>query len=269
MLKNHGISAHQKALLVSRTLLATYNMQYLEVTPHPTLSNYVDAYWTAGGSSTQHSIEKILPDGCVDIIFNLGDDCYTDNGTFLMKSEKTYLVGTMTKYKETEMDDKTKLLGVRFKPGGVSAFFKFVSLSEITNQTIELGKSLGLDLRKLIKSPFERLNQELARNLNKPNHYLLMQIQTIKKSKGQIKIQELASIHCTTVRQLERNFREHLGVTPKEFANLVRYQNAMKAIEQRKSNESILSIAFDYGYYDHSHLTNDFRRYIGCAPTFI
>jgi AraC-like DNA-binding protein len=185
-----------------------------------------------------------------------------------MKSEKTYLVGTMTKYKETDMDNNTKLLGVRFKPGAVSAFFKFGSLSEITNQTIELGKYLCLDLGKLIKSPFELLNQELVRNLNKPNLYLLTQIQTIKKSKGQITIPALASIHCTTVRQLERNFKEHLGITPKEFVNLVRYQNAMKAIEQRKPDESILSIAFDFGYYDHSHLTNDFKRYIGCAPTF-
>lgn len=243
-------------------------MQYLEVIPHPTLSNYVDAYWTASGNSTQHNIEKILPDGCVDIIFNLGNDCYTDNGTFVMKSEKAYLVGTMTKYKETEMDNNTKLLGVRFKAGAVSAFFKFVSLSEIANQTIELGK-LCFDLRKLIKSPFEVLNQKLVKNLNKPNHSLLNQIETIKKLKGQIKIEELASLHFTTVRQLERNFKEHLGITPKEFVNLVRYQNAMKAIEQRKPNESILSIAFDFGYYDHSHLTNDFKQYIGCAPTFI
>ncbi|MES1219381.1 MAG: helix-turn-helix transcriptional regulator [Bacteroidota bacterium] len=244
-------------------------MQYAEVTPHPSLSNYVDAYWTATGSSAQHSIEKILPDACVDIIFNLGDDCLTDNGAFLMKSEKTYLVGTMTTYKETEMDNNTRLLGVRFKPGAVSAFFKFASLNEITNQTIEPGELLRIDLRKLIKSPFELLNQQLSRNLNRPNLHLLTQIQTIKKSKGQVKIQELAATHYTTVRQLERNFKEHLGITPKEFANLVRYQHAMKAIEQRKPNESILSIAFDFGYYDHSHLTNDFKRYLGCAPTFI
>jgi AraC-like DNA-binding protein len=244
-------------------------MQYKEVTPHPTLSNYVDAYWTATGSSTKHSIEKILPDGCVDIIFNLGNDCFTDNGNFLMKSEKAFLVGTMTKYKETVMDNNTSLLGVRFKPGAISSFFKFVSLSEITNQTIELGELKGFDKRKLMESPFELLNQELAKHLNRPNLYLLMQIQTIKKSKGQIKIEELASAHCTTVRQLERNFKAHLGITPKEFANLVRYQHAMRAIAQRKSNESIMSIAFDFGYYDHSHLTNDFRRYTGSPPTSI
>lgn len=244
-------------------------MQYIEVKPHPTLSNYVDAYWTASSSSAQQSIEKILPDGCVDIIFNLGNDCSTDNGAFLMKPEKAYLVGTMTTYKETGMDNDTRLLGVRFKPGAVSAFFKFVPLSEITNQTIELGKLLSLDLGKLITSPFELLNQELAKNLNKPNHPLLMQVETIKQSKGQVTIPALASTHCTTVRQLERNFKQHLGITPKEFTNLVRYQHAMKAIKQRNPNESILSIAFDFGYYDHSHLTNDFKWYTGCAPTFL
>jgi AraC-like DNA-binding protein len=241
-------------------------MQYNEVTPHPTLSNFVDAYWTATGNSTRQIIEKILPDGCVDIIFNLGNDCYTDNGNFLMKAEKAFLVGTMTRFKETVMDNNTSLLGVRFKPGAVSAFFRFMPLSEITNKTIELEKLASFDLRKLTESPFEFLNQELIKNLNKPNHYLLLQIQTIKKSKGQIKIEELATKHCTTVRQLERNFKEHLGITPKELVNLVRYQNAMKAIEQRKATQSILSIAFDFGYYDHSHLANDFKRYTGSTP---
>jgi hypothetical protein len=42
---------------------------------HPALSNYVDAYWTATGSSKTVTVEKILPDGCVDIIFNVGNDC--------------------------------------------------------------------------------------------------------------------------------------------------------------------------------------------------
>jgi len=243
-------------------------MQYLQVTPHAALSNYVDAYWTASGSSAQHSIEKILPDGCVDIIFNLGNDCCTDNGAVLMKPEKTYLVGTMTRYKETGMDNNTKLLGVRFKPGAVSAFFKLMPLSEIANETVEVGNLLSIDIRKSGAFPFELLNRELIRNLNKPATGILMQIETVKRLKGQIKIPALAAVHCTTVRQLERDFKEHVGITPKEFVNLVRYQHAMKAIEHRKPDESLLSVAFDFGYYDHAHLTNDLKRYIGSAPTF-
>jgi AraC-like DNA-binding protein len=242
-------------------------MKYSEAAPHPSLSKYVDAYWTATGSSKTSTIEKILPDGCVDIIFNIGNDCYTDNGTFLMKNDKAYLVGTMTRFKETEMDSSTRLFGVRFRPGAFLAFFKFAPMCEVANRTVELDARFCINTTKLIKSPFEFLDKLLLKNLKSVNQQLLEQIQTIQKSKGQLKIEELASIHYTTARQLERSFKHHLGVTPKEFVNLVRYQNVKAAIEQRKPGESLLSIAFDFGYYDHAHLTNHFRQYNGCAPS--
>jgi AraC-like DNA-binding protein len=241
-------------------------MKYSEAPPHPSLSKYVDAYWTATGRSKTSTVEKILPDGCVDIIFNIGNDCYTDNGAFLMKNDKAYLVGTMTRFKETEMDSSTRLFGVRFRPGAFLAFFKFAPMCEVANRTVELDARFCFNTTKLIKSPFEFLDKLLLKNLKSVNQQLLEQIQTIQKSKGQLKIEELASIHYTTARQLERSFKHHLGVTPKEFVNLVRYQNVKAAIEQRKPGESLLSIAFDFGYYDHAHLTNHFRQYNGCAP---
>ena len=244
-------------------------MNYSEAAPHPALSKYVDAYWTATGSSKAFTIEKILPDGCVDIIFNVGSDCYTDNGAFLMKNDGTYLVGTMTRFKETEMDSSTRLFGIRFKPGTFLAFFKYAPLSEVANRTVELDARFRLSTNKLIKSPFEFLDKLLFKNLKSANQYLLEQIQTVQKSKGQVKIEELASLHCTTVRQLERSFKHHLGITPKEFVNLVRYQNVKAAIEQRKPGQSLLSIAFDFGYYDHAHLTNHFREYNGSTPSVL
>jgi AraC-like DNA-binding protein len=241
-------------------------MNYSEAAPHPALSKYVDAYWTVTGSSKTSTVEKILPDGCVDIIFNVGDDCYTDNGAVLMKNDRTYLVGTMTRFKETEMDSGTRLLGVRFKPGAFLGFFSYSPMCEIANRTVELDGRFCFT-NTLIKSPFEFLDKFLFKNLKNPNQYLLDQVQTIKRSKGQVKIEELASAHCTTARQLERNFKHYLGITPKEFVNLVRYQHVKAAIEQRKPGQSLLSIAFDFGYYDHAHLTNHFRYYHGCVPS--
>ena len=242
-------------------------MKYSEAAPHPALSKYVDAYWTATGNSKTVAVEKILPDGCVDIIFNVGNDCYTDNGAVLMKNDKTYLVGTMTRFKETEMDSSTRLLGVRFKPGTFLAFFKFAPLCEIANRTVELDARFSLNTNNRIKSPFKLLDKFLFKNLKNPNQQLLEQVQTIQKSKGQVRIEELASIHFTTVRQLERSFKQHLGITPKEFVNLVRYQNVKAAINQRKPGQSLLSIAFEFGYYDHAHLTNHFRHYNGSTPS--
>ena len=257
----------KKPFTLAITLRQTSGMKYSEAAPHPALSKYVDAYWTATGSSKTVAVEKILPDGCVDIIFNVGNDCYTDNGAVLMNNAKAYLVGTMTRFKETEMDSSTRLLGVRFKPGTFLGFFNYAPLCEIANRTVELDAHFCFNTNKLIKSPFEFLDKLLFKNLKSPNQHLLEQIQTIQKSKGQVKIEELASIHFTTVRQLERNFKHHLGITPKEFVNLVRYQNVKAAIEQRKHGQSLLSIAFDFGYYDHAHLTNHFRQYNGCTPS--
>jgi len=200
-------------------------MNYSEAAPHPALSKYVDAYWTATGSSQTLTVERILPDGCVDIIFNVGNDCYTDNGDVLMKNDRTYLVGTMTRFKETEMDMGTRLFGIRFKPGAFLAFFNYAPLCEVANRTVELDARFCFNTNILIKSRFEFLDKLLFKNLKNPNQYLLDQIQTIQRSKGQLKIEELASVHCTTARQLERNFKHYLGITPKEFVNLVRYQH--------------------------------------------
>ncbi len=113
-------------------------MIYRQYGPHADLTNYIDAYWTAKGDKKELTSEKILPDGCVDLILNLGEDCNTDNGKFIMKTDKSYLVGTMTSFKETNMNLETYLVGVRFKPAAFSAFYKFSSLHEVTDSTIEV-----------------------------------------------------------------------------------------------------------------------------------
>lgn len=167
------------------------------------------------------------------------------------------------------MHAEINLLGIRFKPAAISAFHKFTCLHEITNQTVELEQSFSFDTKKIFQDHTYYLNQYFTDKLKKPNHFLLQVIETIKECKGQVKVDALAKKHFTTVRQLERSFKQFVGAGPKEFINLVRYQNAMCAVQRRKPDQSLLSIAIDHGYYDHAHLTDEFTRYNGVAPTLI
>lgn len=97
---------------------------------------------------------------------------------------------------------------------------------------------------------------------------MLMQvIADIKKHKGTISVFELANRHFTTVRQLERHFKQHIGISPKEFINIIRFQFVHAAIREKSSEKSLLKIAFDHGYYDHAHLANAIKRYTGDTPT--
>ncbi|MBS1600036.1 MAG: helix-turn-helix transcriptional regulator [Bacteroidetes bacterium] len=244
-------------------------MNYSQFLPDTSIAKYIDAFWKVSGESSTSMIERILPDGCVDIIFNLGNDCKTDNGAFVMQSAKVYFVGTMTTFKETIMDSDTNLFGIRFKPGAFSAFYKFNSLHALTDKTIELEKSFGFDLQKICSKPLEYLNKYFTHRLNKENKFLLDIVKTIEKRKGQIKVDTLATQHYTTVRQLERCFKQYIGISPKEFIRVVRYQHTMAALQNRKQNQSLLSIAFECGYYDHAHLCNELKRYNGITPSLL
>jgi AraC-like DNA-binding protein len=66
---------------------------------------------------------------------------------------------------------------------------------------------------------------------------------------------------------LERNFKTHIGIAPKEYSNIVRFQNALAKIKNSDQGKSLLDIAFECGYYDHSHLTNEIKRNTGLTPS--
>ena|SRR5688572_17624546 len=182
-------------------------MIYNQFAPHPDLVDYIDAYWTVTSDRNEPVVEKILPDGCVDIIFNLGEDCHTDSNRFIMQNDKAYLVGTMTRFKETHMNAGTKLLGIRFKPAAFSLFYKFSSLHEVTDQTVEFEKKLAPDLAKTVRHSTAYLNHFFLNRLSRPKHKLMPVIEDIQQQKGQLDVHTLAKRHFITTRQLERHFK--------------------------------------------------------------
>jgi AraC-like DNA-binding protein len=241
-------------------------MSYKQIKPHPALADYIDAYWTVSGNGRTKHTTKILPDGCVDIIINRGADYGVDNA-LTMQHGKAYVVGTMTRFKETILDAETDIVGIRFKPAAFSVFYTFCSLHEITDMTVAFEKNLAPDPDMLARNFKSYLDQFFLRRMSRPRHSLLAVIDDIRQHRGQLTVTALALRHATTCRQLERNFRLHVGVAPKEFINLVRYQCTLPLLQKNAANRSLLDIAFDCGYYDHAHLTNEIKRYTGEAPS--
>ncbi|RZK38160.1 MAG: hypothetical protein EOO90_23205 [Pedobacter sp.] len=108
-------------------------MSYREYSPHPALSNYIDAYWTINTEKIdQPKLHRILPDGCTDIIFNRGNTIYRPDQRIALLSEESYLIGTMTTFSETMRSSGNSVLGIRFKPGAITAFYH-LDASEFTD----------------------------------------------------------------------------------------------------------------------------------------
>jgi AraC-like DNA-binding protein len=183
-----------------------------------------------------------------------------------MANRKTYLVGTMTRYKENLMHSGTNLIGIRFKPAGFSAFYDHSSVYKLTDETIEFDQKQSPDLESTVKYFTAYLDHFFLKILSKPKRSIAPLVADIQNREGRISVDALADKYFTTARQLQRHFNEYLGISPKEFINLVRYQSALDKIRNNPENKSLAELAFESGYYDHSHLTNEIKKYTGSPP---
>lgn len=182
-----------------------------------------------------------------------------------MEFGKTYVVGAMTSFKDSVIDTATHLIAVCLKPGTFTNFY--ASRNELTNDTVEFEKSQSFNLDKTFKNSFNYFDQFFSSRLKSKNYQLQSIINDIYSTKGQLCISELSKRNFITVRQLEHNFKNLIGLSPKKFSNIIRFRNAFGLIKDSKQNRSLLDIAFECGYYDHSHLTNEIKRYTGLLPS--
>lgn len=240
---------------------------YQQYSPHPSLVPYIDAYWTVITSSSAGAhTSRILPDGCVDIICNIGNEIRSSDTH--LASEKAYLIGTMTTYADSSSVAGSRLIGIRFKPAAFASFFDF-PLQEATDNCLEFGQELIALLLPAGNHFITVLDQYFLRRLNTSSRVLLPVVDSIRRHNGVIKIADLARQHFLTPRQLERYFLKYTGIAPKAFANIVRYQAVHRHLRNGTTESSLLQIAFSHGYYDHAHLTNDIKKYTGKVPSML
>lgn len=181
-------------------------MLYQQTQPIGILAEYIDAYWTASSTQGKTTEEKVLPDGCVDIILNTGADCRVESENFTMKHGKMYLVGPMTRYKITLMHRTNHLQGIRFKPGAIGIFCPDIRPDGLTDQTVELEDSWVQGIKKL-NFKADNLNDFFAHKLQNSTPVVLSITQDIQQQKGNARIAELAARHYYTKRQIERIFK--------------------------------------------------------------
>lgn len=244
-------------------------MEYREIKPCGELAPFIHSYWELKGGELDRQWERNFPDGCAGLAMNLGDTCLTDNGSVAMAFGKTYAVGAMTSFKDSFIDSTTHLLGVCFKPGTFSNFYNYAPQNELTNSTVEFERRHSFNVDKILDSPSNYLDQFFSDRMEAKSSLLQPVLNEIHLANGQISIYELSMRHFTTVRQLERHFKKHIGLSPKEYSNIIRFQNALGMIKNSDADRSLLDIAFECGYYDHSHLANEIKRHTGLSPSLL
>jgi transcriptional regulator GlxA family with amidase domain len=104
------------------------------------------------------------------------------------------------------------------------------------------------------------------RNLNL--YYLNHAAEIIRRRKGLISLEELAGSVYISKRQLEREFKDKIGISPKSYMRIARLNEVNRRI--LKGDKLLLSrVSYDCGYSDQAHFIRDFRRFTGERPAVL
>lgn len=249
-------------------------MSFLEYTPAKSLRDYIVAYWVRQ-TDQGPSGRRVYADGCADLIFNAGDSpayfspMVRPEPEIALHPSRLYLGGTMTAYGVVRSEKGCLLTGIRFRPGGFYSLFGR-TMEPAVDAVVEFaGEELAV-LMGMADGLALRLDRWLGRQpIIRDEKYDFVSLRTfVYNSGGQVSVEELAKEAHVSNRTLERIFKEKVGIPPKEFLRIVRFQEVLKRLRPAPvPEESLLRIAFELGYYDHAHLTNEFKKYAGILPS--
>ena len=236
--------------------------RYREYAPHPALRPFVACYWTSTAPAGAGA-RRILPDGCIDILFDL-EDGGPRAGT---------IVGAMTRPFLFEPQGAVSFVAVRFRPGGAVPFLR-LSADAITDAEVALthvwrAGSLGAQLREPDgdEARVRRLEAALrARLADAPALDARIQHAVSLLEDGTPAIDTVAAAVGLSRQHLIRLFRQHVGLGPKRFARVMRMQRLRSRIDG-VSRPDWAAVALDAGYYDQAHMIGECRELTGVTPT--
>jgi len=247
--------------------------RYREYPPSEPLRAFVVCYWTLC-TGVSAGAQRVLPDGCMDILFSFAAPARPAASNAI--DEGVHVIGVMTRPVVTALDPGTEFLGVRFRPGEAFSFFG-VAAHEWKDHSLRLGDAWGPFARELEErlaplSMAERvraLDRALCARLTslRPADLRLRRAVTrTVVARGRVTVRALSLEIGIGERQLERAFRERVGLAPKLFARVVRLQALVAALRQAAA-PPFAALAHKIGFVDQAHLIRDLRMLAGTTPS--
>ncbi len=248
------------------------------------LQKFVDHFIYFEGFNPVHSMDRFLPDGNAEFIIDLTDNpkhIYDNESlTELQSCRHAWVSGVRTQPITIPSGRDSRLLIVAFKKGKAHPFYDF-PMSELANLVVDAGIVFGNKLHEL--------REHLLNTLSVPQmfvlveHFLLQQAGDSLHANTQAKCIEYAVSNIVNQPNIQgfQNltsqigysqkhfidlFKKQVGVPPKQFLKIMRFQKAIQEIENTKSIQWS-DIATESGFYDQAHFINDFKGFSGFTPS--
>jgi AraC-like DNA-binding protein len=237
---------------------------FREHVPRAPLSAFVERLWLCTDAQVARS-ERILPSGTIELVFNLAEDEVRIDERRLSGA---VFSGTYARSFVIDATQHAAMLGVHFRPGGAVAFLG-APARELTDTHVDLSDLWGATgLRERlceaasVEERFRMLEDALVARLRGSRHAAVpAALEAFEQSRGAASIREVARATGLSRRRLTDVFRDAVGLTPKVFCRVLRFQHA-RTLAGRDWSE----IALAARYADQAHLIRDFREFASMTP---
>jgi len=252
-------------------------MDYREWPPHPALRPFVRTYWALRGSGAETPPQPVLPDGSSELIVHRARPFRRHTAApGAERQSARLLVGQMRAPVVLQADGPADVVGIRLRPHGAFALLgcpQHAYADAIPDvESLEM-PWLTAAMRRAqeaesAESAIACLEEALLRRLPvrvRRDPRVGAAIAVIEQAEGDLRIETVAARAGAGRRHLERLFRDEVGVGPKVFARLVRFQAAAARVVG-EPDTPLVAVSGDSGYFDQAHMIRDFLAFAGSSP---
>lgn len=254
-------------------------MVFEEHTPDLPIKNYIESIFHYQDFVPGHSIERVVPTGHIFLIFELDGIPRTifDNETQepIQTCTKVWISGMHTGQLTISSHKDAEMLVAQFKPAGVYPFFH-KPISQLNDQVISANKVLGNEIHFLrtdilrkktaqekMKAVELYLRQRFDETKTPPDE--LMKVIRLLQDEPVSRLSEIVEAYPNTQKHLISEFKKYVGLTPKVFQRILRFNEILKKISN-KERIAWAEIAYECGYSDQSHFIKEFSHFSGFNP---
>ena len=242
--------------------------------PPPPLAAAVKTIWIAQGTREEFQApDPIVPDGCVELVFNLADR-FVDGSTGEIQP-RDLLAGQMKRPVTAMPTGRVDLVGVRLRTSRAGAALR-APMSALRDQLVETSSVLAganqvVDALQAAppRRRLEVLTRELSQRFRRIDERRLSSVEQalaiIRGAHGNVSVEAVALRTGVSRRHLERLFQDEVGLGAKDVARIVRLHAALACIEREPSGTGA-DIAARCGYSDQAHLIRECRAFTGRTP---
>jgi AraC-like DNA-binding protein len=224
--------------------------------------------------------ERILPDGCTELIFHYGDNYQRISGGEPIEQPKNILVGQIKQAIELQATGMTGMFGIRFHPWGLypftgvpgdtfadmhiesSQFFK--DINDLSEQFHLLGhEEMVTYVETFLVNIFKNQKQKRFYDADRFAAIIPLMLQDIST----ISVNSIAGLANMSERQFNRKFGEVVGLSPKHFIRIARIQQFINSYQRTADVATLSGLIYDCGYYDPAHFSRDFKDIAGVSPS--